>query len=87
MAKACMNMPIQQTAAPASQTTVQMDRSIGRDATDRGKMPMQAPSQGPGQFQPQGVVGRGQGRVYTLDPQKVHAYNIAIICTIFINKL
>ena len=35
MAKACMNMPIQQTVAPASQTTVQMDRSMGRGAIDR----------------------------------------------------
>ena len=59
MAKGCMNMPIQQTAAPASQTTVQMDRPMERGATDRGKMSMQAPSQGPSQFQPQGVVGRG----------------------------
>ena len=45
------------------------------------------PSQGPGQFQSHGVVGKGQDRVYTLDPQEVHTSNIAIIGTIFIDKL
>ena len=87
MAKACMNMPIQQTATPASQSTVQMDRPMERGAVDREKMLMQASSQGPGQFQPEGVVGREQGRVYILDPQKIHASNTTVIGTIFIDKL
>ena len=32
-------------------------------------------------------MGRGQGRVYTLDPQEVHASNTAIVGTIFIDKI
>ena len=81
-------MPIQQTAAPASQTTVQMDRPIGRGAADREKMLMQASSQGIGQLPPQSVVNRERDRICTLDPQEGgHASNIATTCTLFIAKL
>ena len=32
-------------------------------------------------------MGRGQGRVFTLNPQEVHASNIAITSTLYIDKL
>ena len=48
---------------------------------------MQAPSPGAAPLQIQSAVGRGQGRVFTLDPQEAHASNTVVTCTLSIDKL
>ena len=40
-----------------------------------------------GPSQPQGLVGRGQGRVFTINPQDVQASNTAVAGTLFIDKI
>ena len=48
---------------------------------------MQAPSQGTAHPQMQSAVSRGQGRVFTLNPQKVHASTTAVTGTLLVDKL
>ena len=64
-----------------------MDRPKGRGYADKGKSQMQAPPQGTVPSQSQAPAGRGQGRVFTVNPQKAHASNTAMTGTFLIDKL
>ena len=70
-----------------SQTTVQMDRPRGRGYADKGKAQMQSPPQGTAPSQSQAPAGRGQGRVFAVNPQEAHASNTAVTGTFLIDKL
>ena len=59
---------------------------MDRGALEKGKMPMQASSPGVAP-QMKSAVGRGQGQVFTLDPQEAHASNTAVIGTLSIDHL
>ena len=48
---------------------------------------MQVQSQGTAQPQMQSTVGRGQGRVFTLNPQEVHASTTAVTGTLLVDKM
>ena len=70
-----------------SQASVPIEVPMGRGSVDKGKRPMQTPSQGTAQLPGQSAVGRGQGRVFTLNPQEVHASTTAVIGTLLVDKL
>ena len=62
--KDCPQRAAQHSLPSVSPGTVPMEISGGRGSVSRGKAPMQ--STGPSQ--PQGPVGRGHGRVFTINP-------------------
>ena len=67
---------------------MQIDRPIERDAVDKGKMPMQVPSQWISQLPPQSLVDKESARICTLDPQEGgYASSTATTGTLFIDKL
>ena len=70
-----------------SQTSVPIEVPMGRGSVDKDKRPMQTPSQGTVQPTGQSAVGRGQGRVFTLNPQEVHASTTAVTGTLLVDKL
>ena len=60
MAKGCRNLSMQrQPMTQMSQAIVPVNVPMGRESVDKGKRPMQAPSQGTDQPQIQSTVGRG----------------------------
>ena len=60
---------------------------MGRGTVDKEKRSMQIQSQGTAQPQMQSTVGRGQGRVFTLNLQEVHASTTAGTSILLVDKV